>query len=168
MRICSMLFTVAVFAPLAALAQSPSNAALVDISRFRATHPNFSFSTDAPASERNGQIPFYGGPVQTYFNSQINYILHDVIAPFGGRVTVPLAHGRVELLASTGGIFVPLATPYSRQNSWVTQTTIGARVALDQGHHFWIGGSARHITNVADKTRQWGLLTGDFTFQSGH
>jgi hypothetical protein len=155
----------------ASVAQEPAgNAALVDISRFRASHPRFTFTVqdhNTPSDALNGQLPYYGGPIQYFVNTQATSVLRDVILPFGASASLPLAHGRIELLGSAGGLYVPIATAYSRPNAWLTQATFGARFALDPAHHFWVGGSARYLTDFADKKRQSGLLTADFTFQSG-
>jgi hypothetical protein len=174
-----LLIALAIVSPLVGLAQeSPTNAAvinataqLVDISRFRASHPTFSIVVqdhNIPSDALNGQIPQYGGPLQYFVNTRSLYPLHDLITPFGASAAVPMAHGRIELLGSAGGLFEPIATAYTRPNAWVTQATFGARFALDQAHHFWVGGNARYVTDFADKKRQFGLLTADFTFQSGH
>jgi len=57
---------------------------------------------------------------------------------------------------------------YTMPNAWLTQASLGARVSLDQGRHFWVGGTARYLADFADQKRQWGYWSADFTFQSGH
>jgi hypothetical protein len=81
-----------------------------------------------------------------------------------------MARGRVELFGRIGGVYVsfPFQSPYARLNSWVTQAKLGARVALDQEHRFWIGTTTHYQTNFADKTRQWGYGSADFTIRFGH
>jgi len=62
---------------------------------------------------------------------------------------------------------VPYATPYSKPNSWLAQTSLGARIALDPGHHVWLGGTAYYLTDFADKTRQWSYGSADLTIRFG-
>jgi hypothetical protein len=145
------------------------NVQVVDISRFRESHPAFTFlATPLPSARETGQIGNYGGPLQYYLNSALSYPLHDVIVPFGGSAQVPLAHGRVELFGNMGGIFVPVRTTSpTMPNSWLVQTSLGIRVALDPAHHFWAGGSALHVVDFADKQRQSGAWSADLTFRSG-
>ena len=153
------------------VASTNATAQLVDISRFRMTHTRFSVrvqDNNMRSTEVNGQLPQYGGPIQYFVNTQSNFALHEVVEPFGASATLPVAHGRIELLGSAAGIFVPTATAWTRPNAWFTQATLGGRVALDPGHHFWVGGSMRYLSNFADSKRQHGLLSADFTFQSGH
>lgn len=66
-----------------------------------------------------------------------------------------------------GGIFVPYESWYSKPNSWLTQTSLGARIALDPGHHFWLGATSYYLTDFADKTRQWGYGAADLTVRFG-
>jgi hypothetical protein len=150
---------------------------LVDMSLFLKRHRGFTLFGQplsnvkidgTPAVSPAGQIPYYGGPLQNYLNTEGVYTLHDVIRPFGASGSVPLAHGRMELFGTMGGVFVPFRSAYTMPNAWLTQGTLGARVALDQAHHFWVGGTGSYLADFADKERQWGSWSADFTLQSGH
>lgn len=115
----------------------------------------------------NGQIPFYGGALQTYLNlstTDSNYATH---LPFGATFVRPVAHGRVELFGGIGGIFADFRTPYAMTNAWMVQTTMGVRVALDEGRHVWVGTTTRYITDFADKKRQWVYGSADLTLRFG-
>jgi hypothetical protein len=151
------------------------NIQIVDISRFMQNHPylsimwspTFGSQNGAPPSvSSRGQIQYYGGPLQDYLNTEGGNPLHDIIPSFGASGIIAIGP-RVQLLGSAGGILVPFRTSYTMPNAWLTQASLGVRLSLDQGHHFSVGGTARYITDFADKTRQWGLWSADFTFHSG-
>jgi hypothetical protein len=141
-------------------------------SRFRiyAVQPATRFG-DFPAVNTSGQIPNFGGVLQGFAN------LRDVSvwrtrpendkAPFGGEVVLPLARERVELFGGTGGVYSTMGTPYTRPYTWLTQTKLGGRVALDPAGHFWLGTTAYHQTNFGEKTRQWVTGTADFAIRFG-
>ena len=125
---------------------------------------------DFPAVNTSGQIPHFGGVLQDFAN------LHNVSlwrapdqnkAPFGGEVVLPLAHDRVEWFGGVAGVYSVFGTPYSRPYTWLTQTKVGGRVALDPGGHFWLGTTTYYHTNFAEKTRQWVLGTADFGIRFG-
>jgi hypothetical protein len=144
------------------------NAQVVDITRFRESHPAFSFlATPMPKMDETGQIANYGGPLQNYLNAAWSYALHELTPPFGGSVTIPFARGRGELFGSMGGIFVPVRSSWTMPNAWLVQTSLGLHVAIDPAHHVWVGGVVRHVVDFADKQRQGGAWSADLTFRSG-
>ena len=122
--------------------------------------------TMLPAVE-NGQIRFYGGPLQTYLNLAGLDIARETHLPFGATAVFPIQRWRLELFGGIGGAYAIFHTPYAMTNSWMVQTTIGARTALDQGRHVWIGTTASYITDFADKKRQWVTGTADLTLRFG-
>jgi hypothetical protein len=134
------------------------------VSLFLKTHPTFTFLAEVPArltsieivpaTNIKGQIPWFGGPLQYYINVSPAYALHDVLLPFGANFMRPVYHGRVEVFGAMGGIFVPTATRSTRPNACLTQTSLGARVSLDQSRRFWVGATAWYLTDFADKKRQ--------------
>ncbi len=60
--------------------------------------------------------------------------------PFGLRGILPLSEGRFELFAGGGGAYA-WHSGDSSANALLFQTSLGARVALDKQHHFWLGTS---------------------------
>jgi hypothetical protein len=147
----------------------PGPVTLVNTALFLKTHPRFTLylNSFSPEGYTRGQIPYFGGPLQYYLNTGITYTLRNIILPFGGSGILSLAHGRVEVFGSAGGTFVPIRSALPMPNAWLTQVNLGVRVALDQGRHFWIGGTAGYSADFADKNRQWGSGSADFTFQFG-
>lgn len=125
-------------------------------------------SDESSPAYTNGQIPYFGGALQNYLNVTGVDRMHNNILPFGANGVLPILRGRVELFGGIGGVHVSFQSPYTRPNSWLTQTSLGARVALDKEHHFWLGTTGYYLTNFADKTRQWGYGTADFTVRFGH
>jgi hypothetical protein len=115
-----------------------------------------------------GQVPNYGGAIQFYLNMGRINTLHDVFPPFGGSFLRPIAHGRVELFGGAAGIYVPFASVLTRQNSWLTQASVGARVSLDTSRRFWIGTTSWYLVDFADQKRQRAFQSADFTFRFGH
>jgi len=149
---------------------------MVDTDRFSRSHPGFTWFSFLKSNvqvdgtspvPQSGQVPSTGGPLQNYPNTEAIHPQRDAISPFGASFVLPVAHGRAELFGSMGGVYVPFRWEYAMPNAWLTQTSFGARVALDQGRHVWVGGTARHLTDFADKNRQWGSWSADLTFQSG-
>jgi hypothetical protein len=120
----------------------------------------------------SGQIPDVGGSLQWFANLR-NVTLWQPPAesinkaPFGGEVVLPLAGDRTELFGGVGGVYSIMGTQYTRPYTWLTQTKLGARVALDPGGHFWVGTTAYYYTNFAEKTRQWVTRSADLTFRFG-
>lgn len=121
----------------------------------------------SPEALENGQIRNYGGPLQTYLNLATLDIAHDTHLPFGATAVVPVNRWRLELFGGIGGAYATFRTPYAMFDSWMVQTSAGARVALDQGRHVWIGTTASYITDFADKKRQWVTGAADLTLRFG-
>lgn len=114
-----------------------------------------------------GQIRFYGGQLQTYLNLAGADVAHDLHLPFGGTAVIPVTRWRMELFGGIGGAFATFHTPYAMTNSWMTQTSVGARVSLDPGRRVWVGTSANYIADFADKKRQWVTGSADLTLRFG-
>lgn len=89
------------------------------------------------------------------------------LLPFGIKGILPLYDGRVELFGGFGGAYA-LHSDYSFQNAWLMQTSAGARVALDRGHHFWLGTSGRFYTNFGAERQEWVSWTADLGLRFGH
>jgi hypothetical protein len=122
--------------------------------------------TMMPAVE-NGQIRYYGGPLQTYLNLVGKDTARDTHLPFGATAILPINRWHLEVFGGTGGVFAPFRGSYAMTNSWMVQTSMGARVALDPGRHVWVGTTARYMTDFADKKRQWVTGTADLTVRFG-
>jgi hypothetical protein len=123
--------------------------------------------TTSPEALENGQIRNYGGPLQTYLNLATLDIARDTHLPFGATAVVPVNRWHLELFGGIGGAYATFRTPCAMVDSWMVQTSVGARVALDQGRHVWIGTTASYITDFADKKRQWVTGTADLTLRFG-
>ena len=141
---------------------------IVDTSRFVNRPPalNREVETMLPAVE-NFQIRYYGGPLQTYLNLAGLDVARETHLPFGATAVLPIDRWRMELFGGMGGAYATFHTPYATTNSWMVQTSMGARAALDQGRHVWIGTTATYITDFADKKRQWATGTADLTLRFG-
>lgn len=127
---------------------------------------------DFPAVNTSGQIPNFGGVLQGFANVRNVSLWRSPDqsinrAPFGGEVVLPLARDRVELFGGIGGVYSTMGTPYTRPYTWLTQTKLGGRVALDPAGHFWLGTTVYYHTNFAEKTRQWVMGTADFAIRFG-
>jgi hypothetical protein len=145
-----------------------SQVRLVDPELFAKKPPplNLEVETMMPAV-KNGQIRDYGGPLQTYLNLAGLDIARDGHLPFGATAVLPIRRWHLELFDGIGGAYAVFHTPYAMTNSWMVQTSVGARTALDQGQHVWIGTTASYITDFADKKRQWVTGTADLTLRFG-
>jgi hypothetical protein len=120
-----------------------------------------------PPVDTSGAIANFGGALQAFAIVTSTTEVRGVKSPFGGNVIFPLGRGRVELFGGVGGVYVPTASRYAMQDTWLTQTKLGVRVALDPDHHFWLGTTAYYLTNFAEKTQQWGYGSADLTFRFG-
>jgi hypothetical protein len=141
---------------------------LVDTDLFakRPSALNVEVETMMPAVA-DGQIRYYGGPLQTYLNLAGLDIARDAHLPFGATSVLPIRRWHLELFGGIGGAYAVFHTPYAMTNSWMVQTSAGARTALDPGQHVWIGTTASYITDFADKKRQWVTGTADLTLRFG-
>lgn len=115
----------------------------------------------------NGQVHTFGGILQNYANFVNHGIIDGAHLPWGGNFSTPIAGGRVEIVGSVGGIFVPYQAPAARKNSWLTEVNLGARVALDPDHRVWLGAGAYYLTNFAEKTLQRAYGAASLTVQLG-
>ncbi len=147
------------------IAPVPANAQIVDISKFRQTHPALNLLLTPLPDMTAGQIPDYGGPIQNYLNYSASFPMNNVINPFGGSGIATFAHGRGEVFGNIAGIYVPFQSSWTRPNAWFTQATFGVRYALDPGRHLWVGATGRYTADFADKTRQHGLWSADLTYR---
>lgn len=89
--------------------------------------------------------------------------------PFGLRTILPIASGRLELFAGTGG--APYTTSdYQLSNTYQKNTVLwhvngGFRAALDAKQRFFLGPTVRHYRDVGRPTEQWTSLTAEFGFR---
>ena len=83
------------------------------------------------------------------------------LAPFGAKGILPLASDRVELFAGGGGAYAFHADG-SYRNAMLVQGNLGARVALDHGHRFWLGTSGHFFSNVGHQRQEWVTFSADF------
>jgi len=141
---------------------------LVDTDLFAMKPPTFrpEVETMLPAVE-NDQIRFYGGPLQTYLNLAGLDTARETHLPFGATSVLPINRWRLELSGGIGGAYATFHTPYAMTNSWMVQTSVGARAALDPGRHVWLGATTSYITDFADNKRQWVTGTADLTLRFG-
>jgi hypothetical protein len=160
-----LMVSTPVIAPAQEIAPVSANAQVVDISKFRQTHPTLNFLLTPLPDMTAGQIPDYGGPIQNYLNYSASFPMIGVITPFGGNGVATFAHGRGEIFGNIAGIYVPLQSSWTRPNAWFTQATFGVRYALDPGRHLWVGATGRYTADFADKTRQHGLWSADLTYR---
>ncbi len=110
----------------------------------------------------------FGGIVQSMMLMTNTGVSNTLRPPVGGNFTMPVPKWNMELFGGVGGVFVPTSTsPYTKTNTWFSQTRTGARFALDPKQIFWLGGSGYYLTNFAHKTRQWGYSTADLTIRLG-
>jgi len=121
---------------------------------------------DSPANA-NGRVTYYGGPLQNYLNLAILDRTRDFVTPFGASAIKPILGGRVELFSSVGGVYAPFRTLYAKPNTWLAQASAGARLALDPGHHVWLGTTGRYLIDFADKKKQRAYGSADLTVQFG-
>jgi hypothetical protein len=151
-----------------ALKRVTSQIRLVDTDLFvtRPSALNVEVETMLPAAE-NRQIRDYGGALQTYLNLAGLDVARETHLPFGATAVLPIPRWHLELFGGIGGTYAVFHTPYAMVNSWMVQTSLGARTALDQGRHVWIGATASYITDFADKKRQWATGTADLTLRFG-
>ena len=86
---------------------------------------------------------------------------------YGFKGILPLAADRVELFAGIGGAYGwnsvrgPFDSAYGQGNA-------GARVAIDQGHRFWLGTTLRGFTSFGRPQQAWLPWTFDFGIRFGH
>jgi hypothetical protein len=132
-----------------------------DTGGFLRSHPGFSWSDGEAHSGANSAL-------QGFLTVDARNPLHEIRRSFGGEAAFSFAGGRMKLVGTSGGVFVPFRSVYSMPNGWFTETTAGVRIALDPHEHFWLGGTAHYLTDFADKKRQWAYESADLTIEFGH
>jgi hypothetical protein len=76
---------------------------------------------------------------------------------YGFKGILPLAKNRLELFAGFGGAYAWNSEYSGSLNAALGQASLGGRLALDRGHHFWLGTTLRGYTNLDHQT--WAPLT---------
>jgi hypothetical protein len=151
-----------------AVNQRLSQVQMVDIGSYVERPSVLKFDVEAMMpSAVDGQIHFYGGPLQTLLNLANRDVARATHMSFGATFVLPVNRLRMELFGGMGGAFATFHTPYAMTNSWTVQTSMGARIALDPGRHIWVGTTANHVTDFADKKRQWVAGSADLTLRFG-
>lgn len=82
------------------------------------------------------------------------------LVPFGGKGILPLASDRVELFAGGGGAYA-FHSDGTYRNAILVQANLGGRIALDHGHHFWLGTSGHFFSNFGKHRQEWVTWTAD-------
>jgi hypothetical protein len=93
------------------------------------------------------------------------------LMPFGLRGVLPLAGGRGELFAGTGGARLWTADslfggPFQR-DTILWHLNAGLRFALDRGGHFRLGPTVRLNRDLGRPTQEWMSLTAEFSYRFG-
>ncbi|MES1258159.1 MAG: hypothetical protein ABUS51_07005 [Acidobacteriota bacterium] len=112
-----------------ALERLTSQIRLVDPALFVARPLQVEVETMMPAVV-DGQIRYYGGPLQTYLNLAGADVTHATHLPFGATAILPMNRWHLEVFGGMGGAWAPFHTSYAMTNSWMVQTSMVARVAL--------------------------------------
>lgn len=114
-----------------------------------------------------------GQPSNVFFSSSSPYVLieakdteQNTFLPFGVKGILPVRGSRIELLGGFGGAYV-WHSDGSFRNAWVTQTNVGARIAVDQGRHFWLGTSGHFYSNFGSRRQEWLSWTADLGLRFG-
>jgi hypothetical protein len=115
-----------------------------------------------------GQIQYFGGPLQSYLSAYLSDPSRDTHLPFGANAVLPIANDRVEFFGGIGGVYTYFQSSYAHPDSWLTQTTVGSRMAVDPGRHVWIGVSGHYMASFADSPKQRAYGTADLTYRFGH
>ena len=92
------------------------------------------------------------------------------LMPFGLRGIIPIAGGRGELFAGTGGARLWsnsfLGGPFQQDNI-LWQFNGGFRIGLDRARHFRAGPTVRLNRDLGRPTQEWLSLTADFSYRFG-
>jgi len=89
---------------------------------------------------------------------------------FGGRGIAPFERGRIELFAGAAAVRVFSSNSelfFYNSPHWIGQVNGGARIAIDERRHFWIGPALRFSRDGGRPTQEWVSLTADFGFRFG-
>ncbi len=90
------------------------------------------------------------------------------LVPFGVKGILPLWSNRLELFAGFGGAYAFHSDFGSYADAMLVQESLGGRVALDQGHHFWLGTSGHYYSNFGSLRQEWATWSADFGIRFGH
>jgi hypothetical protein len=105
---------------------------------------------------------------------------------FGAQAVKMFANDRVELSTGFGGVnawsangatillspspVAPFRAPSPNNDEWLLQVSGGARVAVDNGRHIWLGIGWRSVWDTGPplpRERSWTALSGSVTFVTG-
>ncbi len=89
------------------------------------------------------------------------------LVPFGLKAILPVRSDRVELFAGGGGAYAFHADFGNFRDAMLIQANLGGRVALDQGHHFWLGTSGHFYSNFGSARQEWATWSADFGIRFG-
>lgn len=87
---------------------------------------------------------------------------------YGFKGILPLAKDRLELFAGIGGAYAWNSEYNGVLNDALAQTSLGGRLALDRGRHFWLGTTLRWYTSVGGEHQAWMPLTINLGIRLGH
>ncbi len=90
------------------------------------------------------------------------------LLPFGFKGILPVARGRIELFGGFGGAYAWNSDNGKYTNALLAQASLGGRMALDRGRHFWLGTSLRGYSNFGDGKQVWVPWTFDLGIRFGH
>lgn len=114
-------------------------------------------------------IPYYPASGCTTGCVQVSGRSQVTLLTYGFKGILPLAADRLELFAGVGGAYGWNSRFGGYLNSAYGQASVGARVAVDRDHRFWLGTTLRGFTNFGPPGRQaWLPWTFDLGFRFGH
>lgn len=87
---------------------------------------------------------------------------------YGFKGILPLVADRIELFAGIGGAYGWNSEFGGRLDSAYGQASLGARFAVDRGHHFWLGTSVRGFYTFGPEREAWLPWTFDLGIRFGH
>jgi hypothetical protein len=88
------------------------------------------------------------------------------LVTYGLKGILPLAHDRLELYAGIGGAYAWNSEYNGGLNAALGQASLGARLALDRGHRFWLGTTLRGYSNFGGQA--WLPWTINLGIRFGH
>ncbi len=96
--------------------------------------------------------------------------------PFGAQATLKLWSGRAELFTRYSGVnawkpdntlIEPNRRGSSFNDSWMTEATLGGRVAVDRDQHLWLGTAGSYLEHFGEGKKHWNSYGASATFQFG-
>ena len=90
------------------------------------------------------------------------------LVPFGFKGILPVASGRLELFGGFGGAYAWNSDYSQYRDALLTQSSVGARLALDHGCHFWLGTTLRAYFNYGATKQVWSPFALDLGIRLGH